>query len=73
MIHEYFKKEFDDFTILVQLNPKSFEGLELTIRNNKIVEKRKMQFDQDIYDDFEVDDFKPSSPIEFNLYLKGIS
>ncbi|QSE96150.1 hypothetical protein [Fulvivirga lutea] len=73
MIHEYFKREFEDFTIIVQLNPKTFEGVELTIYKDKTVEKRKMQFDSDIYEDFNEDGFKPSSPIEFNLYLKGIS
>lgn len=72
MVHEYFKREFDEYTIIVQLNPKSYEGLELTIFKDKHIEKRTMQFDAEIYDDFKEDGFKPSSPIEFNLYLKGI-
>lgn len=72
MVHEYFKREFDEFTIIVQLNPKSFEGTELTIFKDKRIEKRSMQFDAEIYDDFKEDGFKASSPIEFNLYLQGI-
>lgn len=72
MIFEYFKGEFDSFTILVQLNPKTYEGVELTVHADKSVDKRELQFDEDIYEDFEVDGFKPASPLEFNLYLKGI-
>jgi hypothetical protein len=73
MIYEYFKKEFKDFKIIVQLNPKSFEGIELTIYNDKSIEKREMQFDKDIYEDFEADAFKKANPLEFNLYLNGIT
>lgn len=72
MIYEYFKREFDDFSLLVQLNPKTFEGIELNVNKNGHVVKRELQFDEDIYEDLKVDDFKPSSPIEFNLHLKGI-
>ena len=73
MIHEYFKKDFGDFKIIVQLNPKTFEGIELTVNKNKEIEKRELQFDADIYDDFAEDEFIKASPLEFNLYLNGIS
>lgn len=72
MIHEYFKREFGDFTVLVQLNPESYAGVELTIHKDGKVDKRQMQFDEEIYEDLKEDEFTPSSPIEFNLYLKGI-
>ena len=73
MIYEYFKKEFKDFKIIVQLNPKSFEGIELTIHNDKSIEKRELQFDKDIYEDFAEDAFEKANPLEFNLYLNGIT
>jgi len=73
MVHEYFKKEFDDFTIIVQLNPKTFSGVEMTVSKHKSVETREMQFDSEIYDDLKEDNFMSSSPLEFNLYLKGIT
>lgn len=73
MIHKYFKREFEEFTILIQLNPETYSGLELTIEKSGEIQKRELQFDSDIYEDLEVDDFKPSSPLEFNLFLKGIN
>lgn len=73
MVHEYFKKYFHDFTIIVQLNPKTFSGLEMTISKDKSIDTREMQFDSEIYEDLSEDGFAPSSPLEFNLYLKGIS
>lgn len=73
MVHEYFKKEFDDFKILVQINPASLRALELTVESTGQVSKRKLQFDTDIYEDLSVDGFERSSPLEFNLYLKGLT
>ena len=73
MVHEYFKRDFDGFKVLVQVNPANFSGLELTIDNNGRIEKRKMRFDEEIFEDLETDGFEPASPLEFNLYLKGLA
>lgn len=72
IVHEYYKKEFEDFTILLQLNPVNFTGLELTIPKSGKMTKRKLEFDEDIYEDLEVDAFAKSSALEFNIYLKGL-
>ncbi|TRX62062.1 hypothetical protein FNH22_01715 [Fulvivirga sp. M361] len=73
MVHEYFKRNFNGFKVLVQVNPANFSGMELTINNNGTVEKRKMRFDEEIFEDLEEDGFEPASPLEFNLYLKGLA
>ena len=72
VVHQYFKRIFDDFTILVQVNPVTYQGIEITLHKNGETEKRKLTFDQDIFDDLEADGFKASSSLEFNLYLKGL-
>ena len=66
----YYKRVFDDYTVLVQVNPESFRGMELIIHPDGKVEKTKMEFDEEIYEDLDADEFKESSPLEFNLYLK---
>lgn len=71
IVHEYFKKEFEGFTILVQVNPVNLTGVEIHL-SAAGMEKRKLEFDEDIYEDLKADGFKSSSPLEFNLYLKGI-
>ena len=73
MIHEYFKRDFDDFIIILQLNPETYSGVELNISKDKSISKRELQFDEDIYEDLSEDKFERSSPIEFNLYLKGVA
>jgi len=73
IVHEYYKKEFEGFTIIVQVNPVDFTGVELTIPENGSIEKRELEFDEQIHDDLEVDGFKQSSALEFNLYLKGLT
>jgi hypothetical protein len=72
VVQEYFKKVIEDVTILVQINPVTLRGLELIIKDGRIVEKTKMEFEEDIYEDLEVDAFERASPLEFNLYLKKI-
>ncbi len=72
MIHEYFKKEVDGAKILVQINPDSLYGLELIVHPDGSVDKTKRQFESDIYEDLAEDEFDIASPLEFNLYLKGI-
>ncbi|ELR69373.1 hypothetical protein C900_05063 [Fulvivirga imtechensis AK7] len=72
IVHQYFKKEFEDFIVLVQVNPVTYSGVELTVHKKGEVEKRKLNFDEDIFEDLAVDGFAESSSLEFNLYLKGL-
>lgn len=70
IINKYYKRIFDDYTVLVQVNPENYIGIELIVHPDGKVEKTKMEYDEDIYEDLAVDEFKESSPLEFNLYLK---
>lgn len=72
VVHQYFKRIFDDYTVLVKVNPLNYTGLELIIHPDKHIEKTKMEFDEEIFDDLAEDEFKESSALEFNLYLKGV-
>ena len=72
IVHEYYKRQFDDYMVLVQVNPISYTGLELIIHPDGKIEKTKMDFDEHIKEDLEHDDFLPCSSLEFNLYLKGL-
>ena len=72
IIHQYFKKEFQGTKIMVRVNPIHFNGTELTVRENGVVEGRDLDFDQEIFDDLITDGFETASPMEFNLYLSGL-
>ncbi|MFQ3213044.1 MAG: hypothetical protein ACJAT1_000427 [Marivirga sp.] len=73
IVHEYYKRQFDDYMVLVQVNPIDYSGLELIIHPDGKLEKTKMKFDEDIQEDLEVDGFKKSNALEFNIYLKGLN
>lgn len=73
IVFEYFKRVFDDFQVLVMINPLDFSGIELIIHPDGRIEKTSMTYDEEIYEDLEVDEFKRSSPLEFQLHLKGLS
>ncbi len=72
-IHEYFKKELVDFKILVRVAPESLEGLELIVSKEGQMQKTKRKFDEEIFEDLAEDEFEKCSPLEFNLYLKGLA
>ena len=72
-IFEYFKKELDEATILVRVDPNTFEGLELIVLKNNQIKKTARKFDETIYDELELDEFVDGNSLEFNLHLQGIS
>lgn len=73
IVHQYFKKEFEEATILVRVNPIHFTGTEITILKDGNTEMRELEFDQDIFDDLKADEFHESGPLEFNLYYNGLA
>lgn len=72
IVHQYFKKELEEFTVLVKVNPITYTGAEITIPKNGDAELRQMEFDEHIFDDLKEDGFVDASPLEFNLYQSGL-
>ncbi|HEX6892455.1 MAG TPA: hypothetical protein VF141_17225 [Chryseolinea sp.] len=72
IVHQYYKKDFDDMTVLVRVNPILFTGTEITLLSNGAKELRELEFDENIEDDLKVDGFTTASPLEFNLHLMGL-
>ncbi len=73
VLYQYFKKEIDSNKILVRINPSTLEGIELLVSETGEVSENNRKFDSEIYNDLEFDKFTESSPLEFNLYLSGIT
>ncbi len=71
IVYKYFKRVFDDYQVLVAVNPIDYTGIELIIHPDGKVEKTDIQVDEDIYEDLAIDEFKESSPLEFQLYMKN--
>jgi hypothetical protein len=72
IVHQYFKKQFDDSLVLVKVNPLLFKGTEISIRKSGGIEVRELDFDEQIFEDLAADGFQESSPLEFNLYHSGL-
>jgi hypothetical protein len=72
-IAKYYKQVFEDYQVLVKVNADGLTGTELIIHPDGKVEKTEMDFDDEIFDDLEVDGFQTCSPLEFNLYLAKTS
>ncbi len=72
IVQNYFKRVFDDYVVLVQVNPATYQGIELIVHPDGKIEKTKMQYDDEIFEDLAADEFESASALEFNLYLKGL-
>ena len=66
---KYFKRVFDDYQVLVKVNPVDFTGTELIVHPDGTVEKTEMEFDEEIFEDLQVDEFVAGNALEFNLHL----
>jgi hypothetical protein len=64
---QYFKRVFDDFQVLVQVNPSDFTGVELIVHPDGKIEKTEMTFDEEIFEDLAEDKFIHCSSLEFQL------
>ena len=72
IVHQYFKKELGDVTLLVKLNPLQWKATEITVHKNQEPEMRELEVDPEIFEDLKSDGFTEASPLEFNLYLSGL-
>ena len=72
IVHQYFKKELADFTLLVKVNPLQFKATEITVYRDQDPEMREVEIDEEIFEDLKADGFTEASPLEFNLYLSGL-
>jgi hypothetical protein len=73
IVHQYFKKELEDLTILVRVNPFHFKVSEITISRAGETHVREIEADEDVIDDLKADGFVESSALEFNLYFTGLA
>ncbi|WP_297338136.1 hypothetical protein [Algoriphagus sp.] len=68
-IAQYFKRIFDDYQVLVMVNPEDFTGTELIVHPDGKIEKTEMEFDEEIFEDLAEDEFQPCGALEFQLLL----
>lgn len=72
IVHQYFKKALDGFTLLVKVNPLRLKATEITVYPSREPEMREIDVDPEIFEDLKADGFTEASAIEFNLYLSGL-
>ena len=66
---EYFKRVFDDYQVLVKVEPETFTGTELIVHPDGEIEKTEMVFDEEIFDDLAEDEFIHCNVLEFQMHL----
>ncbi len=68
-ISQYFKRVFDDYQVLVMINPQDFSGIELIVHPDGRIEKTDIVADEEIFEDLEADEFQACSALVFQLLL----
>ncbi|PZX48862.1 hypothetical protein [Algoriphagus chordae] len=66
---QYFKRVFDDYQVLVQVNPETLTGIELILHPDGKIEKTEMEFDEEIFEDLAADEFIHCNVLEFQMQL----
>jgi hypothetical protein len=72
IVHQYFRKESEDVTILLRVNPIQLKGMEITLPKNGEPGVQELELEQSIFEDLKADGFIEASPLEFNLYFSGL-
>jgi hypothetical protein len=72
IVHQYFRKESENLTILLRVNPIQFKGMEITLPKNGEPGVQELELEQSIFEDLKAEGFTEASPLEFNLYFSGL-
>ncbi len=72
IVHEYYKKAVDNYTLILKVNPIEWKVTELTIPASGEVSWREIEADETLREDLAVDGFEVCNPFEFNLYAAGL-
>jgi len=72
IVHQYFRKESGEAMILVKVNPIQFTAAEITVSATG-TELREFELDEEFEKEFVANGYHPAGPMEFNLYLSGLT
>ena len=73
IVHRYFRKDSGDTLSLLRVNPIQFTGAEITISPTGETNMQEFELDEDFEIDLTKNGYLSAGPLEFNLYLNGLS
>lgn len=72
IVHQYFRKESGETMILVKVNPIQYTAAEITVSATG-TELREFELDEEFEKELAANGYQPAGPMEFNLYLSGLT
>ena len=73
IVHVYFRKDSGKTLNLVRVNPIQFTASEITITSGGEPDYREFEIDEEFERELTANGYLPSGPLEFNMYLSGLS
>lgn len=73
IVHVYFRKDSEGTLNLVRVNPIQLTGAVITVSPGGETDVREFETDEDFEKGLITDGYLPSGPLEFNLYLHGLT
>jgi hypothetical protein len=72
IVHQYFRKESAESLLLVKVNPIQYTAAEILV-SSAGTELREYELDEEFESELTVNGYQPAGPMEFNLYLSGLT
>lgn len=73
IVHQYFRKESGETTILVQVNPIQYTATKITVSSTVKTELLEFEVDEGFEKELAAKGYQPAGPMEFNLHLSGLT
>ena len=73
IVHQYYKKESGKILNLLRVNPIQYTGAEIIIFSDGKTDFREFEFDEEFVEGLKAQGYSPAGPLEFNLYLSGLT
>ena len=73
IVHMYFRKDSGGTLHLVKVNPIQYTGAEITVSSTGETAIHEFEVDEDFEKHLTANGYFPSGPLEFNMYLSGLS
>jgi len=73
IVHQYFRNVSGEIMILVRVNPIHYTATEITVSSTGEKELREFELNEEFESELAAEGYKPAGPMEFNLYLSGLT
>lgn len=73
IVHQYYKKETSEATVLVRIDPIHYTAIKITIPKRGERKAEEVDMNEHFAQELEAQGYAAAGPLEFHLYLNGVA